>query len=250
MEVNRDSQQEFFVDIVGWLETGWGIYKRNWMPFTMVSFIFLTVIILAQFVPYAGNLVVMGPMTAGLFMATAEIVSGRDFKPGTIFKGFKYFIPAFVANLLITLFTTIGFILLIIPGIVIGGLYIFTYLFMVDKGLGFWESMEGSRKVAVNDTVAFALFYFAMGAVNILGLLCMVVGVLVTLPVTTIAMFIAYEKLVGFDTLMRKPEEGGTDKTGIAGSPSPAQAPEKQKPDSADPSSSESGTEDSGSTGQ
>jgi uncharacterized membrane protein len=229
------SSPEFFVDIVGWLETGWEIYKRNWMPFSMVAFIFLTVIILAQFIPFAGNLVVMGPMTAGLFLVTAEIVSGRNFNPGTLFGGFKYFIPAFVANLLITLFTTIGFIFLIIPGIVIGGLYIFTYIFMVDRKLGFWESMEESRKVAVRDTVGFALFYFAMGAVNILGLLCMVVGVLVTLPVTTIAIFVAYEKLVGFESLLEEPERTGDDKAEAA--PASAQPQEKTEPDSADPPS-------------
>ena len=235
-----ESEEEFFVDIVGWLETAWGIYRRNWMPFSLVSFIFLTVVVLAQLIPFAGNLVVMGPLTAGFFLVTAEIVSGRDFNPGTLFGGFKYFIPAFIANLLITTFTTIGFMLLLIPGIVIGGFYVFTYLFIVDKKLGFWESMEGSRKVAAKDTVGFALFYFAMGAVNIAGLLCMVVGILVTLPVTMIAMFVAYEKLVGFESLLNEPEKSGGDKTaesppGTASITGSLSEQNKTEPDPAEP---------------
>ena len=88
---------------------------------------------------------------------------------------------------------------MIIPGLVIAAMYKFTYLFIVDKRLEFWPAMQASHNVVRHDYFGFTMFLILAFLVNVLGFLCLVVGLLVTVPVTFAAVTIAYKELVGFD---------------------------------------------------
>jgi uncharacterized membrane protein len=59
--------------------------------------------------------------------------------------------------------------------------------------------MEASRAVVKNDYFGFTMFLLAMVLVNLLGLVCCVVGLLVSIPVTVAAITVAYKEIVGFD---------------------------------------------------
>ena len=101
--------------------------------------------------------------------------------------------------LLISLFTTIGAILCIIPGLVVAAMYKFTYLFIVDKRMGFWEAMQASHAVVRNDYFGFTVFLLALAGIAILGFLCLIVWMFVAIPVTFAAITIAYHETVGFE---------------------------------------------------
>jgi uncharacterized membrane protein len=190
------------IDIVVWLTESWEIYKKAWWPFTVTTVVVGVMVLLFQLVPLVGSLLVLGPLMIGFYLVIADIMAGREFNPARVFHGFRWFIPALLANSLITFFTMAGFMLLLIPGLVVGGWYILTYMFMADRGLDFWPAMEASRKVAFQDMVGMTIFYICLGAINGIGLVCLVVGLFVTVPLTTIATFIAYDRLVGCATLL------------------------------------------------
>jgi uncharacterized membrane protein len=116
-----------------------------------------------------------------------------------LFKGFNFFVPTLVASLVISLFVLGGTLLCIIPGLVLAAMYKFTYLFIVDKRMDFWPAMQASHAVVKNDYFGFTLFLLAMAGVNLIGLLCCVVGLLVTMPVTFAAITVAYKEIVGFE---------------------------------------------------
>jgi len=78
-------------------------------------------------------------------------------------------------------------------------MYKFTYLFIVDKRLEFWPAMKASHNVVRNDYFGFTMFLILAFFVNVLGFLCLIVGLLVSVPVTFAAVTIAYKELVGFD---------------------------------------------------
>ena len=61
-------------------------------------------------------------------------------------------------------------------------MYKFTYLFIVDKRMDFWPAMQASHAVVKNDYFGFTMFLLLMVLVNLLGVLCCIVGVLVTIP--------------------------------------------------------------------
>jgi uncharacterized membrane protein len=147
----------------------------------------------------AAAFIIQGPLTAGFHIYTMKKLARRPADFGDFFKGFNFFIPTLVAWLLISVFTSLGFALCIIPGLIIAAMYNFTYLFIVDKRMDFWPAMQASHAVVKNDYFGFTMFVVLAILVNVLGLLCCVVGLLVSYPVTIAAITVAYKELVGFD---------------------------------------------------
>ena len=92
-----------------------------------------------------------------------------------------------------------GTLLCIIPGLVVASMYKFTYLFILDKKMEFWPAMQASHDVVKNDYFGFTMFLILAFLVNVLGLLCCVVGLLVTVPLTIAAITVAYKEIVGFE---------------------------------------------------
>ena len=100
---------------------------------------------------------------------------------------------------MITLFVLAGTLVCLIPGLVVAAMYKYTYLFIVDKRMDFWPAMQASHAVVKNDYFGFTMFWLALIGINILGLLCFIVGILVTLPITFAAITVAYKEVVGFE---------------------------------------------------
>jgi uncharacterized membrane protein len=117
-----------------------------------------------------------------------------------LFKGFNYLVPSLVASLLISLFVALGTLACIIPGLVLAAMYKFTYLFIYDKHMDFWPAMQASHAVVKNDYVGFTLFLVVLGLINLLGVLCCIVGIFVTIPLSVAAITVAYRDIVGFET--------------------------------------------------
>ncbi|HUI55655.1 MAG TPA: zinc-ribbon domain-containing protein [Bryobacteraceae bacterium] len=173
-----------------WIGEGWDLVKQDMGTYILISLIFF----LLNSVPF-----IQGALIAGFHIYTMKKIMGRRAEFGDMFKGFNFFIPTLVASLLIGLFTFLGTLACIIPGLVIAAMYKFTYLFIVDKRMDFWPAMQASHAVVKNDYFGFTMFLILAFLVNVLGLLCCVVGLLVTIPVTFAAITVAYKEIVGFD---------------------------------------------------
>ena len=201
MENKKATSSNDIVDIVGLLEEGWRLYKKNWKGYSVVSILFMLIFIGASLVNDFIGFLFMGPVTAGFFLYTGETIAGKSPGPFRVFEGFRWFLPSALANLVISVFVIMGLWVLFIPGLVLGGWYLLTYLFIVDRGMNFWPAMESSRNIAFRDMLGMTLFYVAIGFINVLGVIFFGVGILVTFPVTTIATYLAYEKMVGVKTI-------------------------------------------------
>jgi len=89
--------------------------------------------------------------------------------------------------------------LCLIPGLVVAAMYKFTYLFILDKRMDFWPAMKASHGVVKNDYFGFTMFLVLLFLVDLLGVLFLVVGLLVAVPVTIAAVTVAYRDVVGFE---------------------------------------------------
>jgi uncharacterized membrane protein len=175
-----------------WIGAGWHLVKEELGMFMLLSLLF---VLLNAFVP----ILLQGPLIAGFcIVCTKKLLYGR-FELGDFFKGFNFFVAALVASLIITVFTFIGTIFCIIPGLVIAAMYQFTYLFIIDKKLDFWPAMQASHALVKNDYFGFTLFFVAAILLNIIGFLCCVVGILATMPILYAAVTVAYKEMVGFE---------------------------------------------------
>ncbi len=175
-----------------WIGDGWAMVKDDlgiYAGLTLVTFV------LGSMVPF----VIQGPLTAGFFIYCMKRTLNRRAEFGDLFTGFNFFIPALVASLVIAVLVGIGTLLCIIPGIVAAAACKFTYLFIVDKRMDFWQAIQASHAVVKNDYFGFTMFLVAMTLVNVLGFLCCIVGLLVTIPISVAAITVAYRDVVGFD---------------------------------------------------
>jgi uncharacterized membrane protein len=183
---------EVQVETGRWLSAGWQIVQQDLGSYVLMALLFG---VLAACVP----VVLHGPLMVGFHIAIMRKMVRGTMEVGDLFKGFNLFVPSLVASLLISLFTTIGFVCCIIPGIVVSAMFMFTYLFILDKRMDFWPAMQASHEVVKRNYVGFSLFIAATMLLNFVGILCLLVGILITIPITFAAITVAYREIVGFE---------------------------------------------------
>jgi len=180
-------------EIGRWISAGWEMVTGDFWLFILMALVFF---ILSTAVPF----ILQGPLMVGFhFACMRKMVSGR-LDVADIFKGFNFFAPALLAMVVISVFTFLGSLLCIIPGLVIAAMYQFTYLFIFDKKLEFWPAMQASHELIKKDYFGFTLFIFVLGLLIFAGALLCLVGILFTFPLYFAAVTTAYKDLVGFET--------------------------------------------------
>ncbi|MBM3813227.1 MAG: zinc-ribbon domain-containing protein [Acidimicrobiia bacterium] len=174
-----------------WIDEGWKIVKQDMGNFALMT---IVMVLLSGMVP----LILQGAMVAGFHIVVMRKMLVGRVEFGDLFKGFNDFVPCLVASLLISLFTFLGILACIIPGLVIAAMYFFTYLFIVDRKMDFWPAMQASHELVKKDYVGFTLLLLAFIPLHLLGALACLVGLLWTVPVQYAAITVAYKELVGF----------------------------------------------------
>ena len=95
--------------------------------------------------------------------------------------------------------------LLIIPALVVSLVFGFALYLVVDKDLGPIDALGESARITKGHRLRIFLLLLAVIALNLLGLLAIVIGLFVSIPVTVLAMVHAYRTLSG--TLALVPTE-------------------------------------------
>lgn len=89
----------------------------------------------------------------------------------------------------------IGFILLIVPGIYFALRFLFVPYLVVDRKLSPMDALKESSRITKGQKGALLLLLLALLALNILGAIALVVGLLVTIPMTMLSIVHAYRTL-------------------------------------------------------
>ena len=100
-----------------------------------------------------------------------------------------------VTSVVYGLIVFVGFILLIVPGIIWGITYMFAPYVVMDRGSSMREALGESARITKGHKWELFWFGILLGLINLLGLLCLVVGLLVSVPVTALATVYAYRTL-------------------------------------------------------
>lgn len=100
-------------------------------------------------------------------------------------------------TLVTSIATTIGFAILIVPGIIAALFLIFAPYVVVDRGLGVIASLKGSIRLVSRNFVGVLLLMLALIAINMVGAILLLVGLIVTIPVTIMAAAHAYRTVSG-----------------------------------------------------
>jgi hypothetical protein len=199
------------------------VYFAVMMGVAMVSII----PIVGPIIQFVGNLIVVGPMLGGLYFLTLRLVRGEAAEVTDVFAGFqRAFLNLFLGHIVTALLAAccllpaaaVG-VLSVIPAflhhqrpdpqqfvivLVIAGIglipmiylqinWMFSLPLIVDRGLNFWTAMKLSwSRVSIHWWQNFGLLILT-GLVNLAGVLLCCVGLIIALPLTLVAMMLAYE---------------------------------------------------------
>lgn len=124
-----------------------------------------------------------------------NIVSGKPASVGMIFGEGNKLLRAIGASILYGLMVGIGLILLIVPGIYLALRYGQFIHAIVDRDLGVIESFSYSSRLTTGNRGNLFVLGLLMILVTLAGLLVCGVGLIVAIPITWLASFIAYRWL-------------------------------------------------------
>lgn len=94
----------------------------------------------------------------------------------------------------------LGLLLLIVPGIILGIMFSLSLYLVVERGLGPVAALKESARLTKGNRWKIFLLGLAITGINILGFLALVIGLLVTLPLSSLAVVHAYRVLAARDT--------------------------------------------------
>jgi uncharacterized membrane protein len=100
-------------------------------------------------------------------------------------------------SILLALAVAIGFVLLIVPGIIFGLMFMFATFIVIERELGPIDSLSESHRLTRGYKWQLFGLVLLLLLINLLGLLALIVGILVSIPVSTLAFVHAYRVLGG-----------------------------------------------------
>ena len=135
-------------------------------------------------------------ISIGLVKIALRFCDNEKGRFADLFSQYPLFPQYLVGSILYGLIVFAGTILLIIPGIIWGIQFCLYDYFIVDKGLGPIEALK--RSSAITRGVKWDLFGFflILSGINLLGALCLLIGLFVTIPTTMVALAFVYRKLM------------------------------------------------------
>ncbi len=135
--------------------------------------------------------------TVILLKAILDGARGKKLAIGKVFEGVtpSLFLHYVITQWVLGLITVVGLIFFIVPGIYFMLKYFFATYVVIDKRVGFAAAMKESARLTKGRKVDLLGFGVVLLIVNLLGLLCVGIGLLVTVPVTMFAVATVYNNL-------------------------------------------------------
>ncbi len=107
----------------------------------------------------------------------------------------QQYLPYLAATLLTAAIVVVGLVLLIVPGIIAAVALLFVKFIIVDRKLSPIEALKESVRITKGNRMTLFLFVLAIAVINIVGAILLLVPLLVTIPVSSLAMVYAYRTL-------------------------------------------------------
>lgn len=183
-----------------YLKAGWELFKQNlagFIGFTVVALILLFALNTMAGLGQVAAYVVGPPLWAGFIIVAMKILLGQPTQVNDFTTGFQHILPLLLYSVVSSIFISVGFVLLIIPGLYLLVGYLFTSWLIVDRRLDFWPAMEISRKTVHKHFFEVFGFFLLLCLVNLGGILLFGLGLLLTVPWTLCSLTIAYQDIFG-----------------------------------------------------
>ncbi len=135
------------------------------------------------------------PLFAGLTMMAVKRTVDLPINTTMVFDYYVKILPIFLLYLLTTVLVSIGFVLLILPGIYLTVAYSLALPLMLDKNMGIWEALETSRKALTQCWFRMFGLLLLMGLLMTVSIIPLGVGLIWTLPMMMLAIGLVYRNM-------------------------------------------------------
>src|SRR5688572_18047486 len=126
-----------------------GVWSRSWQLFQQNALTFILASLLVMVLSVVSVGILIGPLSIGYIEMVRKAGRNESVQVGDVFRGFDFFLPGFVATLLIGLAVFVGCILLLLPGIAVAILTAFTLHAIAFENLGVMAAISRSVKLVV-----------------------------------------------------------------------------------------------------
>lgn len=178
------------------LKQGWTLYKREPFLLSGATLLALLINMLVSIIPFA-SIVVYPVLLAGLYLMIIALDKHQTVSISTLFEALPQFLPLALSSIAVAILVSIGFVLLVLPGVYLALAYGFTTLLIVDRKMEFWPAMESSRKTITGDLLNYFLFALLMLGIGVVASIPFGLGLLIALPVCLAAQYRYYVELAG-----------------------------------------------------
>lgn len=192
------------------LAAGWATFKRRPGFFVLITLLALVIDGIASGILDAAagdsallkllavlvHLVVQSVVGLGMSRVTLHAVDDVDATSLHDAWEPQYILPFLGASILFSVMVGLGFVFLIIPGVILAVVFGF-WPYPIAEGAGPINALSYSRLITKGHRWQIFFFFLVLFLVNVLGFIVLVVGLLVSIPVSALAMAHAYRVLAG-----------------------------------------------------
>ena len=209
--------RDYTLDIGSCISRGWALVRGDFWPFIGITALVLALLSAAggftmsisassgfdhsSFGHTAPNtsllsMLLGGPLIGGLYLYYLKKIRGEAANVETVFSGFSpRFLHLFLGSFVTWALTWLGFLCLILPGIYLFVVWLFTMPLIIDKRLEFWPAMQLGRKMVSKHFWQVFAFSLVLGLLCFAGCLALIVGIFFVTPVAIAALMYAYEDI-------------------------------------------------------
>jgi uncharacterized membrane protein len=201
--IEQKIQNGYSFELEKYFSEGWSLFQKEPGPFVLYGLVAGLILTALSFVPILGQIasyLLTPALTAGLFIGARKLDQEGTLEFNDFFKGFDYIVPLFLVTFVTGILIAIGIVFLVLPGIWFSVAISLSIPLIIFAGLDFWESVTLSVKLVNKKWFHFFALLLILGILNIVGMLFLVVGLLITFPVSYCISYAAYKDIVGFSS--------------------------------------------------
>jgi uncharacterized membrane protein len=172
------------------------LFKRSWTLFAAkpIEHIVSSLIVSALSVVSLG--VLAGPLFVGQIRLVDKQERGDPVKIEDVFGGFDAFAPACLTGLIVTITVALGLICLALPGIFVAAAWGFSLWFVALRGASASDALPASWQLLKSQTGSVVIVSLLLLVTNLLAAKSLL-GVLLSVPLSTIFGTLAFKELTG-----------------------------------------------------
>ncbi|NOQ48381.1 MAG: glycerophosphodiester phosphodiesterase [Methanococcoides sp.] len=170
------------------------IFSKSWNAFkdNVAAFIVATIIVVFGSI----FIVTIAPLFYGLTYMAVKGLRGEKVEINDVFEGFNRFVKSWVLLLVSVILIGIGYMLLILPGLILSILLIYSFPLLVIKDYGAMDAIKESIDISKQNFVDSLVLFIIVAIISTIGGITYL-GSLVTIPIITLALVAATVSYVG-----------------------------------------------------